>query len=96
MGKLLSMLRSPDTLVQVILESLHSQPFGQMYDDEVEAETALSSTNATISTNRSRWWSDVVDDDATLDDVIFFSLSRATARYGGTGSFLTQNKTSVS
>lgn len=95
MGKLLSMLRSPDTLVQVILESLHSQPFGQMYDDEVEAETALSSTNAAISTNRSRWWSDVVDDDATLDDVIFW-LSRATARYGGTGSFLTQNKTSVS
>lgn len=95
MGKLLSMLRSPDTLVHVILASLHSQPLGQMYDDEEEAVMALSSTNSATSANRGRWRWEVVDDDATPDDVIVM-LSRATARYGGTGSFLTQNKTSVS
>lgn len=85
MGKLLSMLRSPDTLVHVILASLHSQPLGQMYDDEEEAVMALSSTNSATSANRGRWRWEVVDDDATPDDVIVM-LSRATARYGGTGS----------
>lgn len=70
MGKLLSILRSPDTLVQVILVSLHSQPFGQMYDDEVEAAAALSSTSRATSANRGRWWLEVVDDDASPDDAI--------------------------
>lgn len=72
MGKLLSMLRSPDTLVHVMLASLHSQPLGQMYDDddEVEAATELSSTSSASSANRGSRRSEVVDDDATPDDVI--------------------------
>lgn len=57
-----------------MLASLHSQPLGQMYDedDEVEAATELSSTSsATTRANRgSSRWSEVVDDDATPDDVI--------------------------
>lgn len=70
MGKLLSILRSPVTLVHVILVSLHSQPLGQSYDDEVETAAVLSSTSSATSANRGRWWLEVVDDDATPDDVI--------------------------
>lgn len=55
-----------------MLASLHSQPLGQMYDDddEVEAATELSRTSSASSANRGSRRSEVVDDDATPDDVI--------------------------
>lgn len=71
MGRLLSMPRNPVTLVHVILASLHSQPLGQTYVDEVdEVVTALSRTSSATSTSWDRCR--LGDDDATPDDVIFF------------------------
>lgn len=73
MGRLLSILRNPATLVHVMLASLHSQPLGQTYEDEVDevVVTALSRTSSATSASRGRCR--LGDgDDATPDGVMFF------------------------
>lgn len=76
-----------------MVDSLHSQPLGQLYG-ELDVEVGLSSRSSTTNSSWGRWWSDGV----TPDDVIVAVGLRPRAmgrRWGGTESFKIQSKTNV-